>query len=377
MSSRARDRNGEVMLLVGTRKGAFIVRGSRSRDEWSLDGPHMAIGDDVFHMVYDPRGEGAIYAAANSFVFGPEVRRSDDLVAPELPSEEDPRFEGSSGATVKRVWHVEPGGEAEQGVVYAGVEPAALFRSDDGGSTWREIEGLTGHPSREKWQPGLGGLCLHSVVLDPDLSGRMWVGISAVGVLGTDDAGESWRTMNKNVRADFLPDRFPEFGQCTHKLLSHPARPRVLYQQNHCGVFRSDSGGEEWLDVTGELPSRFGFVLGLHSTDPETVYVLPEDRASDDNVGGGMRYAADAKLRVFRSRNGGGDWEPLTKGLPQENAYLHVMREGMATDGLEPCGVYVGTASGHIFYSRDDGDSWELMMEHLPPINSVECAVLD
>ena len=377
MSSSERPRDGGLMLLVGTRKGGFIVRGDPSRKEWSLDGPYLNSGDDVFHMVYDPRGQGTVYAAVNSFVFGPEVRKSDDLGATWQPSKESPHFEGDAGATVKRVWHVEPGRESEPGVVYAGVEPAALFRSDDSGSTWREIEGLSSHPSRESWQPGLGSLCLHSMVLDPDAPGRMWVGISAVGVFRTDDAGETWNTMNKNVRADFLPDKFPEYGQCTHKLMAHPERPEVLYQQNHCGVFRSDSRGEEWLDVSEGLPSRFGFVLGLHSTDPDTIYVIPEDRATGDDVGGGMRYASEAKFRVFCSRNGGEDWEPLTNGLPQEHAYLHVMREGMATDSKDPRGLYVGTTTGQLFYSRDDGDSWELMIEHLPSINSLECAVLD
>ena len=217
---------------------------------------------------------------------------------------------------------------------------------------------------------------MHSIVMDPGLSSRMWVGISAVGVFRTTDAEESWHTMNQGVRADFLPEPFPDFGQCPHKLLAHPARPEVLYQQNHCGVFRSDSAGDRWLDVTEGLPSRFGFVLGLHSQDPETIYVLPEDQVLGTDVGGGQRVVTDAKFRVYRSRNGGGDWEPLTKGLPQENAYLHVLREGMATDSLDPCGVYVGTTTGQLFYSRDDGDSWELLLDHLPPILSVECGLI-
>lgn len=201
----------------------------------------------------------------------------------------------------------------------------------------------------------------------------MWVGISAVGVFGTNDGGQTWHTQNKGVRADFLPDPFPEFGQCPHKLLAHSSTPQVLYQQNHCGVFRSDNGGDEWEDISEGLPSRFGFVLGLHSHDPDTLYVLPEDNATIDNAGGMVRYVADASFRVFRSQNGGKSWEPLTAGLPQHNAYLHVLREGMATDSLDPCGIYAGTTTGQIFHSRDNGDKWELLVEYLPPINSVEC----
>ena len=233
-------------------------------------------------------------------------------------------------------WHVEPGREPEPGVVYAGAEPASLFRSANGGDTWEEASALSAHPTRDQWQPGFGGLCLHSMVLDPVDTKRMWVGMSAVGVFRTEDGGESWNPMNKGVRADFLPDRFPEFGQCPHKLLSHGSRPEVMYQQNHCGVYRSDDAGHEWRDVTGDLPSRFGFVLGLHAQDPDTIYVMPEDEATGEEVGGGSLFVSGARMRVFRSRTGGGDWEPLTRGLPQERAYLHWMREGMATDSLDP-----------------------------------------
>ena len=204
----------------------------------------------------------------------------------------------------------------------------------------------------------------------------MWVGVSAAGVFGTEDGGASWMPMNQGVRADFLPDRFPEFGQCPHKLIAHRADPNLLYQQNHCGVYRSNSGGVEWKDITGDLPSRWGMVLGVHSRDSSTIYVIPEDKATGEETGGGRRIVTDAQFRVFRSRNAGDDWEPLTKGLPQKRAYLHVMREGMATDGLDPCGVYVGTSTGQLFYSRDDGDSWELLLDYLPPINSVECGIV-
>ena len=210
------------------------------------------------------------------------------------------------------------------------------------------------------------------MVLDPRDTDRAWVGMSADGVFGTSDGGGNWRTLNQGVRADFLPDPFPEFGQCTHKLLSPRSRPDVLYQQNHCGVFRSGNAGESWTDITGDLPSRFGFVIGINSQDPDTIYVLPEDEALGDQVGGGLRYVTDAKMRVFRSRNGGRDWEPMTKGLPQQNAYVHVLREGMTTDALDPCGIYQRTTTGQLFYSRDDGDNWELMLDTLPPILSLE-----
>jgi photosystem II stability/assembly factor-like uncharacterized protein len=278
--------------------------------------------------------------------------------------------------TISNLWHVEPGRAEEPEVLYAGADPASLFKSEDGGASWREMEGLTSHPSRDSWQPGFGGLCLHSMVLHPTNLDKMWVGISAVGVMGTEDGGNSWQLLNEGVRADFLPDPLPELGQCTHKLLSPSSQPDTLYQQNHCGVFRSDNGGQSWEDITEGLPSRFGFVLGLHSQDPDTLYVMPEDDVQGTDVGGGYRIVSDARMRVYRSRNRGNDWEPLTKGLPQENAYMHSMREGMTTDSLDPCGIYVGTTTGQIFHSHDDGDSWELIFDRLPPINSVDCAIV-
>ena len=231
------------------------------------------------------------------------------------------------------------------------------------------------HPSREGWEPGLGGLCLHSVIVDSDDSGKICVAISAVGVFETTDSGESWETRNKGMRADFLPERFPDFGQCPHKVLAHPAQPGRLYAQTHCGVYRSDSLGDGWSDITEGLPSQFGFPLGLHPHGPDTVFVIPEDEVLGQDVGGGLRYVTDARFRIYRTRNGGGDWEPLTIGLPQTNAYLHVLRENMSTDTLDHCGVYVGTTSGQIFYSRNEGDSWDLMIDNLPPILSLEAVV--
>ena len=368
-------KSGDVVLMVGTKKGAFLLSSDVSRRSWTTTAADAHFtGSDVFHMAYDSR-DGSVFAAINNLIFGPDVQRSPDLGKTwEIPTR-GPRF-SSGDRTLSRVWHVEPGRADEPGVVYLGVEPAALLKSYDSGDTWSEVVGLTNHETRERWEPGLGGLCLHSMVFDPARADRMWVGISTVGVFGTEDGGETWETMNRGVRADHLPNKFPEFGQCPHKLVAHRARPEVLYQQNHCGVFRSDSGGASWDDITGSLPSRFGFVLGLHSRDPDTLYVIPEDQALGDEVGGFRRFVTEAKFRVFRSRDAGFSWEPLTNGLPQRNAYLHVMREGMATDTLDPCGIYVGTTSGQIFYSRDDGDSWELLIEYLPPINSVDCAIV-
>lgn len=368
-------RRGDVLVMVGTRKGSFLFSSDTSRKRWELSGPHFP-GSDVFHMIYDARDGGQILAAVNHMVWGSDVQRSKDLGGTWLSAEQQPRFDDQSGRTVSRLWHLEPGRVGETGVIYAGVEPAALFKSEDGGVTWREVVGLSNHATRDQWEPGLGGLCLHSMVLDPTDSSRMWVGISAAGVFGTNDAGESWRPMNQGVRADFLPDPFPEFGQCTHKLLAHDAQPELLYQQNHCGVFRSDSGAAEWVDITEGLPSRFGFVVAINHNDPQTIYVLPEDNVLGEDVGGNLRYVTEAKFRVFRSRTGGRDWEPLTNGLPQENAYLHVMREAMATDTQDPCGIYLGTTAGRLYYSRNDGDNWEVLVDNLPPINSVDCGLV-
>ena len=374
-------RPGDILVLIGTRKGAFLVTGDESRTDWQLAGPFNP-GTDVFHLVYDARSGGTIYSASNSMWFGPQVEYTRDLGRTWEQAREQPRFTEKpeyaehDGAAVSRVWHIEAGPGAEPGTLYAGVQPAALFKSTDGGATWHEVRGLGRHPTRSQWMPGFGGLCLHSIALDPEQPGRMWVGISAAGVFRTEDGGENWQPTNRGVRADFNPgDPLPEWGQCPHKLLSHPAQPGLLYQQNHCGVFRTDSYGDEWDDITEGLPSRFGFVAGIHPREPETLFVLPEDEVQGTDVGGGIRYAAGARFRVFRSRNGGREWAPLTHGLPQEHAYLHVLREGMATDSLDPLGIYVGTVNGQVFYSRDEGDHWQLMLENLPPINSVEVAV--
>ena len=380
MTEAAPARSGSLLVLVGTRKGGFILTGDPSRRRWQVSGPYSP-GTDIYHLTYDPRGSSRIFAASNSMWFGPQIEFTDDFGKTWEQSSEQPRFRNKpeyaehDGPTVSNIWHIEPCREFEPDVLYAGVQPAALFKSSDGGETWHEMRGLGEHPTRSEWMPGFGGLCLHSIALDPQQAGRMWVGISAAGVFRTNDGGETWQPANTGVRADFNPgDPLPEWGQCPHKLLTHPTTAGLLYQQNHCGVYRTIDYGDQWTDITEGLPSRFGFVLGLHHSDPHTLFVLPEDEALGTDVGGGIRYASGGKFRVFRSRTGGQVWEPLTSGLPQEHAYLHVLREAMATDTLDPVGIYLGTVNGQIFYSRDEGDHWELMIENLPPINSIEVA---
>ena len=367
-------RKGDVLVLVGTRKGAFILSADQARKDWAITGPHHA-GSDVFHMAYDRQGTGKIYAAVNNLFLGAHVEISPDMGQTWVPASQPPRFSGGGSKTVERIWHIAPAGEAEPGVLYAGVQPAALFKSADEGDTWDEVKALSDHPTRDQWQPGLGGLCLHSIVVDGAQPGRMWVGISAVGIFGTTGAGETCETMNSGVRVDFLPGRFPDFGQCPHKVLAAAGGNGVLYQQNHCGVYRSGNGGRDWQDITQDLPSRFGFVLGLDPQDPDTLFVLPEDQVVGEEAGGSLRYVSEGRFRVYRSRNGGQDWEPMTDGLPGGNSYLHALHEGMDTDGADPCGVYLGTTTGQIFYSRDSGSNWEMLVDQLPPINSVDCGL--
>ncbi len=322
MTEQIPARPGDLMVLVGTRKGAFVLTSDQSRKKWHISGP-INPGSDIFHMVYDQRRGGRLLTATNSMWFGPQVEYSDDMGKTWQQAGGQPRFTDKpeyaehDGPSVSRVWHIEPGRESETETLYAGVQPAALFKSTDAGETWHEVTGLSKHPTRSEWMPGFGGLCLHSIVLDDRAPERMWVGISAVGVFRTDDGGANWRPANKGVRADFNPaDPTPEWGQCTHKLLPHTAVPGLLYQQNHCGVYRTTNYGDEWTDITEGLPSRFGFVLGTHPREPDTLFVLPEDSVQGTDVGGGIRYASEAKFRVFRSRDGGQSWEAQTNGLP-------------------------------------------------------------
>jgi hypothetical protein len=354
-----------VAVLVGTRKGLFVLLGDETRGEWSVEGPHLK-GWEVLHAVRDPR-DGTLYAATNNFVYGATTHRSSD------GGQTWERSEGiglpeESGLTLEKTWHVEPGRDEEPGRLWLGAAPGALFRTDDGGTTWEPVRSLLEHPTRERWQPGAGGMCTHSIQLDPSDPQRMYVGISAAGVFRSEDGGESWTPANKGTAADFMPENpFPELGQCVHKMLVHPARPERLWQQNHCGVYRSDDRGESWERLEGNgLPSGFGFPLALDPRDPDAAYVVPE-------VGAENRVTPNDRLGVYRTRDGGGSWELLSNGLP-EPAWESVKREGLSFDRLDPVGIYLGTQSGSVFVSPDAGDSWVEAAGHLPEILSVEAA---
>jgi hypothetical protein len=330
-----------ITLLAGTKKGLFWFE-STDRRRWILRGPFQH-GHEINHAIYDPR-HATIYATANNPWFGSHVVWSRDGGQTWASSESGPAFAPDAGLQLERLWHLEPGPPSDLGRLYLGVAPAALFRSDDGGRSWHEMVGLTQHPTRALWQPGAGGLCLHSMLVDPRNPERLFVGISAAGVFRSEDGGESWVACNRGVRAEFLPNKYPEVGQCVHKLRMAPERPNLLYQQNHCGVYRSDTAGDEWTEITAGLPSDFGFALAVHPREPETLYVVPLQEAD-------FRCPPGGQLRVYRSREGGRSWEALSAGLPQEYAFVGMYREGMATDSLDPAGVYVGTNTGKIFAS--------------------------
>ena len=354
-----------VRVLVGTRKGLFVLVSGDERREWTIEGPHLE-GWDVFHAVLDPR-DGAIYAATNNFVYGATVHRSTDLGATWTRSDEIGLPE-SSGVKLEKTWHVEPGREGEDGRLWLGGAPGVLFRSDDSGATWEVVDSLLHHETRDRWQPGAGGMCCHSVQLDPSAPERMYVGISAAGVFRSEDGGESWTPANQGTAAEFMPDPYPLVGQCVHKLLLHPQKPDRLWQQNHCGVYRSDDRGQSWERLDGNgLPSGFGFPLALDPRDPDTAYVVPEHGAEN-------RVTVDGRLGIYRTRDGGESWELATNGLP-EPAWASVMREGFSFDRLDPFGIYLGTQSGSIFASADGGESWSEAASQLPTILSVEAAV--
>jgi hypothetical protein len=359
-----RQMSERCVLLVGTPKGAFIVDGDPGRQRWALRGP-LCEGWPVHDISVEP-GSGALLAAAGSPWFGPAVWRSDDLGRSWTHSSEGLTY-GDDGPAIRTVWNVTAG----PGGLYAGVEPAGLFHSADGGATWEHVAGLTNHWTRPEWQPGAGGLCLHSIVPHPADAARMWVGISAVGAFETRDGGASWETRNKGVRADFHPDRYPEFGQCVHKLVIAADGDERLYQQNHCGVYRSLDGGRQWDEITGTLPSDFGFPMAAHPRDPMTVWTIPLNGADRG------RYAPGASLGVWRTNDGGDAWVRSGDGLPQQDAYLGVLREAMAVDRLDPVGVYFGTSTGQLYGSADEGRSWSLIADHLPPVWSVEAMVVD
>jgi photosystem II stability/assembly factor-like uncharacterized protein len=353
-----------TLALIGTRKGLFALEGGDDRREWRLDGPFLT-GWSVFHAVLDPR-DGTIHAATNNELYGGTVHRSTDRGSTWERSE-NLGLPEDSGLTLERTWHVEPGRAGEEGRLWLGAAPGALFRTDDGGTTWEPVESLIAHETRDQWNPGAGGMCCHSIQLDPDDAHRMYVGISAAGVFRSEDGGQSWVPANQGTAADFLPDPWPAVGQCVHKVLLHPARPERLWQQNHCGVYRSDDRGESWERLEGNgLPSGFGFPLALDPRDADVAFVVPEHGAEN-------RVTCDGRLGVYRTGDGGASWELLTDGLPQR-AWGAVMREGFSFDALDPPGIYLGTQSGSVFISADGGRRWVEAASQLPPILSVEAA---
>lgn len=353
-----------VMVLVGTKKGGFILDGDTGRRDWSTRGP-LNEGWPIRHLSADQRN-GTLYAGGGSEWYGPAVWRSEDLGATWTHSSEGLTY-GEDGPAIETVWNVTGAGDT----LYAGVAPAGLFKSADGGRTWEHVKGLTDHPSHSTWQPGAGGLCLHSIVPHPSDPTKMWIAISAVGTFATEDGGLTWEPRNHGVRADFLPDPYPVTGQCVHKLVMAPGRPDRLYQENHCGTYRSDDAGRTWVSLEDGLPSTFGFPMITHPRDPETAYTIP---LNGDSTG---RYMPDGQAAVWKTTDAGATWSDLRVGLPQEGAFLTVLREALAVDPLTPHGIYFGTTSGELFASDDEGASWRTISEHLPSISSVETLVVD
>lgn len=357
----------EVVLLIGTRRGLFRAKSDGNREGWTLEGPEVA-GYEVYHALLDPRDPATGYAAVQHEVWGAQMYRTRDAGKTWQPLEARPSFPADSGRDVKAIWHLAPGGITEPGVVYAGVEPAALFVSRDEAESWERIESLEQHPSAAAWQPAKGGLALHSIQVDAEDPDRIFAAVSAGGAYRSSDRGLTWMAINQGVRADFLPDPRPEAGQCVHSLRLHPQSTDRLYQQNHCGTYRTDDAGETWIEITAGLPSDFGYVVGIDPADPDRCWVIPEESSH-------LRAVCEGRLRVYESNDGGYSWTARTQGLPQEHAWITVLREALATDGLRPCGVYFGTSTGHIFVSRD-GSAWREIARHLPKILSVEATVL-
>ena len=388
----------KVRVLVGTRKGAFILTADGKRQNWDVSGPHFA-GWELYHLKGSPADPNRIYASQTSGWFGQVIQRSDDggktwhqpgtppgqPAAPGgMPKADSNKFVYDASAAplathqwydgtqhpweFKRVWHLEPS-LSDPNTVYAGVEDAALFRSTDGGENWHELPGLRGHGTGPKWQPGAGGMCLHTVILDPSNPDRIYIAISAAGAFRTDDGGKSWKPINKGLYSKYIPNPTAEIGHCVHHVAMNPSRPGVLFMQKHWDVMRSDNAGDQWTKISGNLPTDFGFVIDIHSHEPETVYVLPIKSDSE-------HYVHEGKLRVYRSRTGGNEWEALTKGLPQANCYVNVLRDAMAVDTLDDCGVYFGTTGGQVYASADAGDSWNPIVRDLPAVLSVEVQTL-
>ncbi|MDF3062432.1 MAG: glycoside hydrolase [Microvirga sp.] len=356
----------KVCILLGTKKGAFVLESAFDRQSWRLRGPYCETWP-MNHVIADP-ATGTIYAGGGNEWFGPAVWKSTDLGASWTHSSEGLAY-GPGEQPIKAVWSL----ARRNGSLYAGVEPAGLFVSEDEGRTWTHLSGLREHPSRPDWNPGGGGLILHSLVLHPRDDNQIWVGISAAGVFHTADGGATWEARNRGTRADFLPEgqNYPEHGQCVHCLVMAPGMPNRLYQQNHCGMYRSDDGGRNWISVEAGLPSSFGFPAAVHPRDPNTLFLVP---LNGDTAG---RFVPDARAAVWRTRDGGRTWSDQREGLPQENAFFGVLRQALATDSLDPAGVYFGTGSGSLYVSADEGDSWACIAQHLPVISSVETLVIE
>jgi photosystem II stability/assembly factor-like uncharacterized protein len=368
-----------VRVLVGTRKGAFVLESDGKRQKWDVSGPHFG-GWEVYHVKGSPVDPNRLYASQSSDWFGQIIQRSNDggktwetvgnkFVYDGVPGTHQ-WYDGTPHPwEFKRVWHLEPS-LTDPDTVYAGVEDAALFRTTDGGQNWSEMPGLRGHGSGPHWQPGAGGLCLHSILLDPSNPKRMFIAISAAGAFRTDDGGTTWLPINRGLKSQGIANEEAEVGHCVHRIAMHRSRPNVLFMQKHWDVMRTDNAGDSWTEVSGNLPTDFGFPIDVHSHEPETIYVVPIKSDSE-------HYPPDGRLRVYRSRTGGHEWEALTNGLPQSNCYVNVLRDAMSVDSLDKCGIYFGTSGGQVYASADAGDTWSAIVRDLPPVVSVEAQTLD
>ena len=367
-----------VRVLAGTRKGAFVLTSDGKRQDWKVDGPHFA-GWEIYHVKGSPADQNRLYAAQQTGWFGQLIQRSDDGGKSWEPVGNKFSYEGETGTHLwydgtprpwefQRVWHLEPS-LTDPDTVYAGVEDAALFRSSDGGHNWEELAGMRGHKSAPQWQPGAGGMCLHTILQDPTDPARMYVAISAAGAFRSDDSGKTWEPINRGLRSQAIPDEDAEVGHCVHRIAMHPTRPNVLFMQKHWDVMRSDDAGDSWFEVSGNLPTDFGFPIDVHAHEPDTIYVVPIKSDSE-------HFPPDARLRVYRSRTGGNEWEALTSGLPQSDCYVNVLRDAMAVDSLDECGIYFGTTGGQVYASSDAGDNWTSIVRDLPPVLSVEVQTL-
>ena len=363
---------GDALLLVGTMKGAFVMRADASRNTWEVGGPYFP-GRAIYAMAYDNRnGRSRLWAAVNSPHWGSYLSSTEDFGQSwSEPEAYNIKFPEDTDNALKQIWQIELGNPEQVDTLYCGVEPAALFRSDDAGAGWSLVKGLHDHPHRPQWQPGGGGLCLHTILPDPADAKRMHIAISTGGVYRTDDGGESWDVKNVGVRAQFMPpdQQYPEFGQCVHKIVSHPSNPKRMFLQNHWGLYRSDDGADSWTDIANGVPSDFGFAMVVDHNEANSAFIVPLE--SDE-----FRCTPEAKLRVYRTRNGGDSWEALTNGLPQENAFETVLRDGMSADGMNPTGIYFGTRNGKLFGSNDAGESWRIIEEGLPAVVCVKTAAV-